>query len=260
MVLSRFYLRIINLVSNLAENWYYHWFLLTSRGMVGEMEESKFYRFCRMQNLRIAVEKNQLPDGAHDIIPIFNKSYHGHNRGTLQDEMGRQEPQKLKLREKNSPPDKIVLKFIETWVRQKKGYSGKFPLKLEIIPRENRFGQRFEPQVPGNNRVVFTESPTSGLSTTAVGLGTILGIFLHHGEAHFVVQQFRELTGDDAVCDPFRSLPSAGYLVCDGYENDWKVVPFSSIRSHFAKTRLPKTVSKDLGIQLPVFHALPLLG
>ena len=223
------------------------------------MEESKFYRFCRMQNLRVAVEKTQLPDGAHDIVPIFNKFYHGHNRGTLQDEMGRQEPQKHRSREKYPPADS-VMKFIEAWVQKGKENSRILPPKVTIIPREDRFGQRFEPHVPGNNRVIFTEGRDSDLLTNFPGVGTICAIFLHLGKPHVVVQQFRQLTADNAAHDPFRRLPSAGYLVCDAYEKEWKVICFSNVRSHFVKTHLPKSVSNDLGIQHPVFHVLPLPG
>lgn len=210
-----------------------------------------------MQNLRIAVQRAQLPDGAHDIVPVFNTFYHGHNRGTLQDEMGRQEPQK---RREKDPSGDSILKFIEAWVAKGKENSGIRSPKVTTIPREDRFGQRFEPRVSGNNRIIFTEGPGSGLSTPSQGVGTICAIFLHLGEPHFVVQQYQQLTEPDAVCDPFRRLPSAGYLVCDSYEGAWKVVRFSNVRSHFAKTLIPRSVSDELGIQHPVFHVLPLAG
>src|SRR6266581_8882654 len=149
--------------------------LLTSRRVAGEMEESKFYRFCRMQNLCVAVEKDQLPDGAHGIIPIFNKSYYGHNHGTLQDEMGHREPQKPRPKGKRSPSEKTVLNFIEAWLQKMGEYPGIHPPKVTAILQEDRFGQRFEPQANGNNHILFTES-----QDTSLRVGTISEIFLHH--------------------------------------------------------------------------------
>lgn len=223
--------------------------------MTGEMEESKFFRFCRMQNLRIALGKNQIPEGAEEIIPIFNKFYHGQNRGTLQDEMGHREPRKMNKTKLRS--DKSLIEFVVDWSRNRRAHFQIRAPEVTTSIHEERFGQRFEAHVDGNNCVLFRENPD--IRSTEL-VGTILMIFLHNREPHFVIQQYRNLTADNTVLDPFRRFPSAGYLVYADCEPEWRVVPFSSIISHFAKTRLPKAFNTSLGFDSLVFHVLPLPG
>jgi hypothetical protein len=215
--------------------------------MIGEMEETKFFRFCRMQALRALFNEGQLPDGAHEIIPIFLATYHGQSRGTLQDEMGRTNPRQRH----NKSTSSEALKVMQDWVKHGQSSAGPSP-KITSLSYVARFRQRFEALKGGNSHVIFEDSCGG---TTSVG--TIQGIFECDGESYFVIRQHLHLSPEDAPRDFFRQLPSAGYLVYSTFESDFTVVPFPRIKSHLAKTSFDPS---DLGIKSPCFHILPLPG
>jgi len=93
------------------------------------------------------------------------------------------------------------------------------------VRSEESFGQLFEAHVDENNCVLFFWK--TGLHVNAISGDKPYEISPQH-EPLFVIK---------TVLDTFRRLPSAGYLVSVDCEPEWRVAPFSSILSHFAKTR-----------------------
>jgi hypothetical protein len=96
------------------------------------------------------------------------------------------------------------------------------------VRSEESFGQLFEAHVDKNNCVLFFFGK---MSTQSVGTNPMR--FLHNTNPFSSSSNFVDKT----VLDTFRRLPSAGYLVSVDCEPEWRVAPFSSILSHFAKTR-----------------------
>lgn len=226
----------------------------------GQMEESKFLRFCRIQNLRAIFSQMNLPPELRSVVSFYQKRFH--IQGTLFEDDHILEEDNIPLRPgKKSEADKYYIKILQEWISSPlSSTKSKFAFsKATILPWIDRNGKRFQPGNGGNGHVLF-QNP--GALEPSYMPGCIFSIISlpersqgnnNKAEVYVLLKKFQILSAKDTLQDTYRRIPHGGYLVYKDHAPDYTVVPIADIVTHFA------FISRNIsGIERQCIHILPL--
>lgn len=222
---------------------------VTSLNLVaGDLEKSKFLRFCRIQNLRHLFTEAQLPAEILPIIATFEKRYKVNVRGTLLDDVGSYGiEQQIKLGSKRQTViDGNHIACIRDFLSNNNiGIKEFIPSRAVILQHVERNGRRYQSGGNPNGLVIFSSPDTTPKA------GQIVLIFSYFSHIFAIISPFRELK---AFYRPFNFTlglaEAAGYLSSAELESALTLVPFTKILSHFA--------SISVSTEPPLLHILPI--
>lgn len=230
------YLPTIDLVSTLIP-------ALHSRNLnwrnLGELEKTKFLRFCRGQNLRHLFSELLLPNEVHPVIKFFEKRFHTNIRGTIFDTSGLTDKVKLLPFPQKPLRKSLLLEACDAdafrkWLSLHRTDAARFkPLDAIVLRHTSRFNRRFEAGATPNSRVLFRFNLTNGPPTHMAG--QIGKLFAYDNSIFAIVQPFKTLSQTEQEYDYLRHLPpAAGFLIRAELDQNILAVPFTSILSHIA--------------------------
>jgi hypothetical protein len=218
------------------------WFL-------GELEKSKFLRFCRAQNLRYLFTQAQLPPEIHPVIDIFEKRYGVPVHGTLLDSDNGETHMKTKKQARHCAFDEKYTECARHWFSLNIPDCNFRPHQACIVPHLDRHGRHYQGGEHPNRNVMFRPDKSAGQLPVA---GQILFLFSYLSQNFAVLHAFKPLPSH--LLDFTDSLPqAAGYLTSMELEPDPIVIQSEDIVSHFASIPVDTP-----GFQQPKLHVLPL--
>ncbi|KAJ3506586.1 hypothetical protein NLJ89_g6792 [Agrocybe chaxingu] len=217
---------------------------IPSNNKFGEMEKTKFKRFCQMQNLRALFSECQIPKVAQSIIETFEAHFQVDIRGTLSSETSRPRgPHSIWYIEAVQWDTKAggsLFQSLQNLIHSLSPIagSGYIPNRIRLLQGLDRNGQLFECRPKLNNANILFQKP----GTDELAVGVIDFLFLHtrvHGlderrmEAFAVVLEYELLSAQDSLVDPFISFPHVGgYLRYDRLRQLAILIPFKNIVAH----------------------------
>jgi len=225
-------------------------FVTSLNFMAGDLEKSKFLRFCRSQNLRHLFTEAQLPVEILPIIATFEKRYKVNIRGTLLDDAGSYGiEQRIKLGGKHQPDiDGSHIACIRDYLSSNDNNTGIkefIPSRAVVLQHVERNGRRYQSGGNPNGLIIFSSPDTTPKA------GQIVLIFLYSSHTFVIIRPFRELEASYRPFDFTLGLAeAAGYLSSAEVESALILVPFTKILSHFA--------SISVGTEPPLLHVLPI--
>lgn len=229
---------------------------------IGEMEESKFLCFCRIQNLRILFDESRLPPELLDIVSLYEKRFQISVHGTFIDDCGVKEGVisdiiKVKDRTKMSPDDNFYIKTLHQWISTHSGKTDKKTVsKAKILAHIDINGKRYQSSNRDGRVVfqVFKEGVCSYLPGHIISIISLQDKDDAIPSTYALLRRYEQLSEDDVASDYYRKLSHCGYLVYNNLTtDDYTVAPISDIITHFAFTE-----REVPGITRECLHILPL--
>lgn len=228
------------------------------------MEQSKFIRFCRVQNLRIMFHEAHLPPELLSLISFYEKRFQMNINGTLledydpaleQDETKRGN---FNVGAKNTDKDrdKRYAAVLQSWMSNPSSPpavtgKGDSP-KATILAYIERNGRRFQSGESSNGYVIFQQHDSLCYSPgRIVSILSLLGPGSTNQSIYLLIRRYQTLSEEHTALDPYRQISHCGYLVYDNLEPEYSIVPISDIVTHFAYTK------RSL-FQTECIHVLPL--
>lgn len=233
-----------------------------SYAYTGEMEESKFLRFCRIQNLRVLFNESRLPPQLLSIVSLYEKRFQISINGTLSEDFGVKEDIArcdiiTDRRKILTETDKFHIQLLGEWF-SKQSSTYKSLSKAAIVAHVERNGKRFQSGNAGNGHVVFQVFREGVRSYLPGRIMSIISLPRPQQDTstpsiHILIRRYQTLSEEDTASDFYRGLAHCGYLVYNDLEPTYTVVPFRDVIAHFAFAE--RQVS---GIERKCLHVLPL--
>lgn len=232
-------------------------FSTCSNEYLGKLERTVLDRFCMMQNLHGLIAL--LPDGAQQLAEAFRHRFKPGMVGTLMSDISAMDVTEC-VRERSSLQDidQETRKFLGEWIRQQPNYSRfETPTRANYLKKFEHQGAKLKPKwrAFGDSLVIIGDRTTWRAAQIEILLNIRLypsGVETRHTVAK--VRYFAELSGRDALHDPYRRSRNTGRIFYEDERAEEVVVSIDQILCHFAMT--PNVCSS--AIPKGHIHALPL--
>lgn len=218
--------------------------------VTGELERSKFVRFCRGQNLRHLFNEAQLPDEIHPILDIFESRYKVKIRGTLLDDVGLYGIEKRTKRGgKQLNIDEKHIACMRDWLYSNDNelaIKSFIPSRVVVLQHVERNGRRYQSDGDSNSLIIFSSS-----AEATPQAGRIVLLFSYASHTFAILSPFKKLGASHHQFDFTLGLANGvGYLSDAEVESTLTLVHFSKILSHFA--------SISVNTEPSLLHILPI--
>ena len=228
-----------------------------------------FNRLCMTQNLRSALNTQQLPNSIHPIIAHYEKAFQSDIRGTLLHDNLVFHNDTLGLdtaAPKQTPVTSLSNEYhdlLQRWIHHREGGSNfREPSSRRVVfmTKFQRFGQVYQTATssPRDSYIIYKNLSSTPLECA----GRIRDIFSHtrstkdgnsRTETFFVIDPYERLSPSHAKFDLYRKYPIVGGEIFYNSFYSPVIISSSDLVCHFARTPQEQT-----GIKLECFHALPL--